>query len=42
VMAASATSGAVDSSTFSVLREREFAIEGQVEGFYEMTVYVEE
>ncbi len=41
-MASSATSGAVDSSTFSVLREREFAVRGQVEGFYEMTVYVEE
>jgi hypothetical protein len=41
-MASSATSGAVDPSTYSVLREREFAIEGQAEGFYEMTVYVEE
>ncbi|MCK5596100.1 MAG: hypothetical protein KAJ04_01515, partial [Candidatus Eisenbacteria sp.] len=41
-MASSATSGAVDSSMFSVLREREFAVRGQVEGFYEMTVYVEE
>ncbi len=41
-MASSATSGAVDSSTFSVLREHEFAVQGQVEGFYEMTVYVEE
>jgi len=41
-MASSATSGAVDPSTFSVLREREFAIQGQVEGFYEMTVHVEE
>lgn len=41
-MASSATSGAVDPSMLSVLREREFAVEGQVEGSYEMTVYVEE
>ncbi len=41
-MASSATSGAVDPSMFSVLRECEFAVHGQVEGFHEMTVYVEE
>ncbi len=41
-MASSATSGAVDPSMFSVLRECELAVHGQVEGFHEMTVYVEE
>ncbi len=41
-MASSATSGAVDPSMFSVLREREFAVRGQVVGFHEMTVHVEE
>jgi hypothetical protein len=41
-MASSATSGAVDPSMFSVLRECEFAVGGQVVGSYEMTVYVEE
>jgi hypothetical protein len=41
-MASSATSGAVDPSMFSVLRECEFAVRGQVVGSYEMTVYVEE
>ena len=41
-MASSATSGAVDPSVLSVLGEREFAVEGQVVGFYEMTVHVEE
>ena len=41
-MASSATSGAVDPSMSSVLREREFAVRGQVVGFYEMMVHVEE
>ena len=41
-MASSATSGAVDPSMLSVLDEREFAVEGQVVGFYEMTVHVDE
>jgi len=41
-MASSATSGAVDPSMFSVLRERELAIEGQVVGSFEMTIYVRE
>ncbi len=41
-MASSATSGAVDPSMFSVLCECELAVHGQVEGFHEMTVYVEE
>ncbi len=40
-MASSSTSGAVDPSTLSVLREREFAVHGQVDGFYEMTLHVE-
>ncbi|MEA3409590.1 MAG: hypothetical protein U9Q95_04505, partial [Candidatus Eisenbacteria bacterium] len=41
-MAMSATSGAVDPSMLSVLCEREFAVSGQVVGFHEMTVHVEE
>jgi hypothetical protein len=41
-MASSATSGAVDPSMFSVLRERELAIEGQVVGSFEMTIHVRE
>jgi hypothetical protein len=40
-MALSATSGAVDPSALSVLCEREFAVENQVVGFFEMTVHVE-
>ncbi len=41
-MASSATSGAVDPSMFSVLRERELAVEGQVVGSFEMTIHVRE
>ena len=41
-MASSATSGAVDPSMFSVLRERELAIDGQVVGSFEMTIHVRE
>ena len=39
-MASSATSGAVDPSMFSVLREHELAIDGQVVGSFEMTIHV--
>jgi hypothetical protein len=40
-MASSATSGAVDASAFSVLCEREFAADGHVLGYFEMTIHVE-
>ncbi len=40
-MASSATSGTVDPSVLSLLCEREFAVESQVVGYFEMTVHVE-
>ncbi|MFH1688866.1 MAG: SpoIVB peptidase S55 domain-containing protein [Candidatus Eisenbacteria bacterium] len=40
-MVSSATSGAVDPSALSVLCEREFAVENQAVGFFEMTIHVE-
>ena len=40
-MASSATSGAVDPAAQSVLCEREFAVDNQVRGYFEMTIHTE-
>jgi hypothetical protein len=40
-MAASTTSGAVDPATLSVLGQREFTVDNQVRGYFEMLIHTE-